>query len=40
MVMHFGGTIDAFAEITLNTPTYTYAYKYATADGLRKIARQ
>ena len=40
MVMHFGGTIDAFVEVTLNTPTYTYAYKYATADGVRKMARQ
>jgi len=37
MVMHFNGTIDAFIEVTLNTPTYTYAYKYATVNGLRKL---
>jgi len=37
MVMHFNGTIDAFVEVTLNTPTYTYAYKYATVNGLRKL---
>ncbi len=38
MVMHFGGTIDVFVAATMNTPTYSYAYKYATADGLRRLA--
>jgi NAD(P) transhydrogenase len=37
MVMHFNGTITAFLEVTLNTPTYTYAYKYAAVDGIRKL---
>ena len=30
--------IDIFATLTLNTPTYTYAYKYATFDGLLRLA--
>ena len=30
--------IDVFAALTLNTPTYTYAYKYATFDGLLRLA--
>ncbi|HXY83305.1 MAG TPA: hypothetical protein VEH56_06245, partial [Candidatus Saccharimonadales bacterium] len=37
MVMHFNGTITAFMELALNTPTYTYAYKYAAMDGIRKL---
>ena len=37
MVIHFNGTIDTFLEVTLNTPTYTYAYKYAAIDGMRKL---
>ena len=37
MVMHFNGSIDTFLEVTLNTPTYTYAYKYAAIDGIRKL---
>jgi len=37
MVMHFNGTITTFMELTLNTPTYTYAYKYAAMDGIRKL---
>jgi NAD(P) transhydrogenase len=24
--------------MSLNTPTYAYAYKYATFDGLRRLA--
>ena len=39
MVMHFNGTINTFLELTLNTPTYTYAYKYAAVDGIRKLGR-
>jgi NAD(P) transhydrogenase len=30
--------IDVFAALTLNTPTYTYAYKYAAFDGLLRLA--
>lgn len=30
--------IDVFASLTLNTPTHTYAYKYATFDGLLRLA--
>src|SRR6185437_1075008 len=30
--------IDVFASLTINTPTYTYAYKYATFDGLLRLA--
>ena len=37
MVIHFNGTINSFLEMTLNTPTYTYAYKYAAVDGIRKL---
>ena len=37
MVIHFNGTITTFLEVTLNTPTYTYAYKYAAVDGIRKL---
>jgi len=37
MVMHQGGTIDVFIAVTMNTPTYSYAYKYATADGIRRL---
>ena len=37
MVIHFNGSIDTFLEVTLNTPTYTYAYKYAAIDGILKL---
>jgi NAD(P) transhydrogenase len=37
MVIHFNGTINTFLQVTLNTPTYTYAYKYAAVDGIRKL---
>ena len=37
MVIHFNGTINTFLQVTLNTPTYTYAYKYATIDAIRKL---
>jgi NAD(P) transhydrogenase len=30
--------IDIFGALTLNTPTYTYGYKYATFDGLLRLA--
>lgn len=37
MVLHYGGTIDIFSQITLPTPTYSYAYKNAAFDGLRRV---
>jgi NAD(P) transhydrogenase len=38
MVIHYGGTLDIFSQITLPTPTYSYAYKNACFDGLRRLA--
>jgi len=40
VVLHFGGSIDAFIDLTLNTPTYTMAYKVAAGDGLMRLARR
>jgi NAD(P) transhydrogenase len=37
MVIHFGGTLSVFDEVSMNTPTYTYAYKYAAFDGFRRL---
>src|SRR5271165_1176100 len=37
MVIHFGGTLSAFDEMSMNTPTYSYAYKYAAFDGFRRL---
>lgn len=37
MVLHYGGTVDIFSAITLPTPTYSYAYKNAAFDGLRRL---
>ena len=37
MVLHYGGTLDVFSMVTLPTPTYSYAYKNATFDGLRGL---
>ena len=39
-VLHYGGSIDAFIDLTLNTPTYTMAYKVAAADGLTAARAQ
>jgi NAD(P) transhydrogenase len=33
-----GDPIDVFVGRTFNTPTYSYAYKYATFDGLKRLA--
>lgn len=33
MVIHFGGGLDDINAVTLNTPTYAYAYKHAVFDG-------
>jgi NAD(P) transhydrogenase len=38
MVLHYGGAIDVFVTQTMNTPTYSFAYKYAAYDGLKKVA--
>jgi NAD(P) transhydrogenase len=40
MVLHYGGTIDIFSAITLPTPTYSYAYKNAAFDGLRRLGNR
>jgi NAD(P) transhydrogenase len=38
MVIRCGGTLNTLANMSLNTPTYSYAYKYAAFDGLRRLA--
>lgn len=38
MLIRCGGTINTIANMSMNTPTYSYAYKYATFDGLRRCA--
>jgi NAD(P) transhydrogenase len=37
MVIHFGGTLGTFDEMSMNTPTYSYAYKYAAFDAFRRL---
>ena len=37
MVIRCGGTMNTIANMSLNTPTYSYAYKYAAFDGLRRL---
>jgi len=37
MVIRCGGTINTIANMSFNTPTYSYAYKYAAFDGLRRL---
>ncbi len=37
LVMNFNGKIDTFQQVTLNTPTYKYVYKYATINAIRKL---
>jgi NAD(P) transhydrogenase len=36
MLIRCGGTMNTIANMSMNTPTYSYAYKYAAFDGLRK----
>lgn len=36
MLIRCGGTMNTLANMSMNTPTYSYAYKYAAFDGLRK----
>lgn len=38
MAIRSGGTVNTIANMSLNTPTYSYAYKYAAFDGLRRLA--
>lgn len=38
MAIRCGGTVNTIANMSLNTPTYSYAYKYAAFDGLRRLA--
>jgi NAD(P) transhydrogenase len=38
MAIRCGGTINTIANMSMNTPTYSYAYKYAAFDGLRRLA--
>jgi NAD(P) transhydrogenase len=38
MAIRCGATMNTIANMSLNTPTYSYAYKYATFDGLRRLA--
>ncbi len=40
MTIRCGGTINTIANMSFNTPTYSYAYKYAAFDGLRRLAAQ
>jgi NAD(P) transhydrogenase len=40
MALHYGGTVDIFSKITLPTPTYSYAYKNAAFDGLRRLVKR
>jgi NAD(P) transhydrogenase len=37
MVIRTGGTMNTIANMSFNTPTYSYAYKYAAFDGLRRL---
>jgi NAD(P) transhydrogenase len=38
MVIRCGATLNTIANMSFNTPTYSYAYKYAAFDGLRRLA--
>lgn len=38
--IQLGGEIDLFNRLTFATPTYTMAYKFATFDGLRRLAAE
>lgn len=40
MVMHHGGTINAFIDSVFNFPTLSEAYKYAAYDGLGVMQRR
>jgi NAD(P) transhydrogenase len=38
MVIRRSGTMNTIANMSFNTPTYSYAYKYAAFDRLRRFA--
>jgi NAD(P) transhydrogenase len=38
MVIRCGGTLHTIANMSMNMPTYAYAYKYEAFDGLRRTA--
>ena len=40
MVIRCGGTVNTIANMSFNTPTYSYAYKYAAFDGLRRWRKE
>jgi NAD(P) transhydrogenase len=37
MAIRCGATVNTIASMSMNTPTYSYAYKYAAFDGLRRV---
>lgn len=37
MGIRCGATMNTIANMSMNTPTYSYAYKYAAFDGLRRL---
>jgi len=38
MAIRCEATLDTIANMSMGTPTYSYAYKYAAFDGLRRLA--
>jgi len=40
VVLHVGASVELFLTLALNTPTYSYAYHDATADGLTRLAEE
>ena len=40
MLIGCGGTMNTLANMSMNTPTYSYAYKYAAYDRLRRARGQ
>jgi NAD(P) transhydrogenase len=37
MAIRCGASLNTIANMSMNTPTYSYAYKYAAFDGLRRV---
>jgi NAD(P) transhydrogenase len=37
MAIRCGATVNTIANMSMNTPSYSYAYKYAAFDGLRRL---
>ena len=37
MAIRCGATLNTIANMSMNTPTYSYGYKYAAFDGLRRV---